>query len=265
MKISIITVSYNDCEGLRRTIESIRKQTSHNYEYIVMDGGSADSSVELIKQNQDIITYWESKRDGGPFFGMNNGISHATGDFCIFMNGGDSFYDERVIEQFVAEERTKDIYTGIAAEHIADIVTSWYPAHGDEFCMRWFYRHSLSHQSSFIKTSLIKELKYDTEFRIVADWLFFMYALLNRRATYSSLPFTVSNYMDGGISRDEQKAFKERDKAIVKYYGERILKDFHSMHYGLNEWDTLSKSVDPLSKSGKLIMLLTKLLLKIRV
>lgn len=264
MKISVITISYNDIDGLKRTIESVRRQSSLDYEYIVIDGGSADGSVEVIKANADIISYWESKRDGGPFFGMNNGLDHATGNYCIFMNSGDSFYDEHVIEEFLKLSPTLDIYTGIAAEHISGSIKPWRPATESDFCLRWFYRHALNHQSSFIKTSLMKELKYDTEFRIVSDWLFFMIALLNHNATYQPLPFYVSNYMDGGISRDVEKAFAERDKAIYKYFGPRILRDCKTMQFGVNEWDALAKRVDPKSKVGKTIMIITQLLLRLR-
>lgn len=264
MKVSIITISYNDIEGLRRTIESIRMQSSSEYEYIVMDGGSVDGSVNVIKANADIISYWESKRDGGPFFGMNDGLEHATGDYCIFMNSGDSFYDKHVIEEFLNLSPTLDIYTGMAAEHISGTVNPWYPARESDFSLRWFYRHALSHQSSFIKTSLMKELKYDTEFHIVSDWLFFMTALLNCNATYKQLPFYVSHYMDGGISRDEKKAFAERDKAIEKYFGPRILRDCRSMHYGVNEWDTLAKKVDSNSITGRIAYKIISLLLILR-
>lgn len=264
MKISIITISFNDIEGLKRTIDSVRKQTSHNYEYIVMDGGSTDGSIDVIRSNGDIIIYWESKHDGGPFFGMNKGLEHATGDYCIFMNSGDSFYDEHVIEEFLKFSPTLDIYTGIAAEHLGDTIKPWYPAAESDFCLRWFYRHALSHQSSFIKTSLMKKLRYDTEFRIVSDWLFFMKALLNHNATYQPLPFFVSHYMDGGISRDAEKAFAERDKAIEKYFGPRILRDCKTMQFGVNEWDALAKRVDPISKVGRFIYKLTAIFLKLR-
>lgn len=264
MKVSIITVSYNDKEGLERTFKSVRNQASNAYEYIVMDGGSTDGSVDIIKANADIISYWESMRDGGPFFGMNNGLEHATGDYCIFMNSGDSFYDEHVIEEFLKFSPTLDIYTGIAAEHFGDTIKPWYPAAESDFCLRWFYRHALSHQSSFIKTSLMKEMKYDTEFRIVSDWLFFMIALLNHNATYQPLPFFVSHYMDGGISRDAESAFAERDKAIEKYFGSRILRDCITMQFGVNKWDALAKRVDPRSKTGRFIFYIIYFMVNMR-
>jgi len=264
MKISIITINYNNRNGLEHTIKSVQMQTVKDFEYIIIDGGSTDGSKDLLSKYTEIIDIQISEKDEGPFYAMNKGLEKASGEYCIFMNSGDLFYDKYVIENFIQSQPKEDILTGICEEHLSNNIKQWLPASEHEFCLRWFYRHSLSHQSTFIKTSLMKEIKYDTEFRIVSDWLFFMLTLLNKNATYKKLPFYVAHYMDGGISRNEKDAFNEREKAIIKYYGNRILRDFHSMHYGLNEWDSLSKKVDPNSKIGRIIMFFTKLLLNLR-
>lgn len=262
MKISIITVSFNDIEGLRRTLDSVKCQTINNFEYIVIDGNSNDGSKELLIQYSDIINYSVSEDDKGPFDAMNKGIAKATGEYCIFMNSGDSFYDEHVMENFIKINPTKDIYTGIAAEHINGKICNWNPADEGELSMRFFYRHAISHQASFIKTSLMKELLYDTNYKIVSDWKFFVEALIIKNASYSMLPFIVANYMDGGISRNEEKAFAEREAVLEELFGVRAMRDFHSMQYGVNEWDALAKRVDPKSKIGKLIMVMTHFLMK---
>lgn len=264
MKISIITINYNNKEGLKQTVESVACQVCKDFEYIVIDGSSNDGSIDVLDQYRKYIDICISEQDKGPFDAMNKGISKASGDYCIFMNSGDTFYDENVIGNFVSSHPTEDILTGICAEHVNEKIRSWYPSDEKEFCLGWFYRHSLSHQSSFIKTSLMKQMKYDTEFHVVSDWLFFMLALLKDNATYRSLPFFVSNYMDGGISRNEKKAFYERELAIEKYFGKRILRDCHTLLYGRNEWETLAKKVDPQSKRGKIIFTITQKLLNIR-
>lgn len=138
------------------------------------------------------------------------------------------------------------------------------PAQEKDLSMRFFYRHSLSHQASFIKTSILKNNLYDINFKIVSDWLFFVKVLLLQNVTYEPLSFCVCNYMDGGISRDEQKAFTERERALHLLFGLRIMRDFHSMQYGVDEWDSIAKRVDPKSKIGKLIIRITKLLLTLR-
>ena len=261
MKISIITINYNNAEGLRETLKSIKSQIYKNYELLLIDGDSTDNSISVIEEyGYEYI----SEPDNGPFDAMNKGIKKATGDYCIFMNSGDSFYNETVLKSFVELHPTKDIYTGIAAEHLNGKIHSWLPTKEEKLSMRFFYRHTLSHQASFIKTSIIKANLYDTNYKIVSDWLFFVKVLLLQNVTYEPLPFFVCNYMDGGISRNAEKAFAEREKALKQLFGLRIMRDFHTMQYGTNEWDAISKHVDSNSKLGKLILIITKSLLTLR-
>ena len=98
MKYSIITVNYNNRDGLRATIESVVNQTYRDYEFIVIDGGSTDGSTDVLKEFDDKITYWVSEPDKGIYNGMNKGIAKATGDYLNFMNSGDCFYNEKVLE-----------------------------------------------------------------------------------------------------------------------------------------------------------------------
>ena len=99
MKFSIITVSYNHRDGLLQTIRSVISQTCKDYEFIVIDAGSDDGSVDVIKEYCDHITYWVSERDKGIYNGMNKGIAHANGSYVNFMNSGDVFYDDDTLEK----------------------------------------------------------------------------------------------------------------------------------------------------------------------
>ena len=92
MKFSIISINYNHSDGLRKTIQSVVNQTFTDFEYIIIDGGSEDGSVEVIKDYSDKITYWISERDKGIYNGMNKGIAQAKGTYINFMNSGDVFY-----------------------------------------------------------------------------------------------------------------------------------------------------------------------------
>ena len=85
MKLSIITVNFNDAEGLERTIKSVISQTFHDYEFIVIDGGSTDKSVNVIKKYGSHIDYWVSEHDGGIYPGMNKGLRQAKGDYVNFI------------------------------------------------------------------------------------------------------------------------------------------------------------------------------------
>ena len=101
MLFSVITINYNNCEGLQRTIDSVIGQTFKDFEFIVIDGGSTDGSVDIINKNAASITYWISERDNGIYHAMNKGIAQAHGDYCIFMNSGDCFYNIEVLKKSV--------------------------------------------------------------------------------------------------------------------------------------------------------------------
>lgn len=99
MKYSIITVNLNNANGLKETIDSIVNQTCCDYEYLIIDGGSTDDSLSIIKQYKDQIDYWVSEPDKGIFNAMNKGINVSHGDYLIFMNSGDCFNNGKVLEE----------------------------------------------------------------------------------------------------------------------------------------------------------------------
>ena len=166
--ISIITVSFNACDVIEKTIQSVISQTYPNIEYIVIDGGSKDGTVEVIKKYSDRITYWVSEKDGGIYYGMNKGIERSNGDWLCFMNSGDEFCSNRVIADIFKMKIAKD--TGVI---FGDVILG-YPPYG-----KVLKRHDnlkgedqpmcLCHQASLTKGELLRELKYDTSFRIFAD------------------------------------------------------------------------------------------------
>lgn len=111
--ISIITVNLNNATGLLNTINSVIRQTYKNYEYIIIDGGSCDESIEIIQKYQSFLTYWQSEPDDGIYFGMNEGIKYATGEYCLFLNSGDYFIDDKVLERvFENQKYTEDLIIG---------------------------------------------------------------------------------------------------------------------------------------------------------
>lgn len=103
MKISIITINYNNIEGLKQTVESVLSQTYIDKEYIVIDGGSKDGAVDFLK-SQNKITYWVSEKDGGLYNAMNKGIRKLSGDYVIFMNSGDVFLIEMYCQISLMEQ-----------------------------------------------------------------------------------------------------------------------------------------------------------------
>jgi glycosyltransferase involved in cell wall biosynthesis len=100
-KLSIITINYNDVLGLKRTLESVTGQIYSNFEYIVINGGSTDGSKELLEKYTDKISYWVSEPDQGIYHAMNKGIEKASGEYLLFMNSGDLFYNSGILKEVV--------------------------------------------------------------------------------------------------------------------------------------------------------------------
>ena len=112
MYYSIITINYNNKEGLEQTIKSVLSQTFRNYQFIIIDGGSSDGSVDVIKKYANNINYWISEPDKGRYNAMNKGIKQAIGDYLNFMNSGDTFHSPTVLEDIAKMNLSEDIITG---------------------------------------------------------------------------------------------------------------------------------------------------------
>ena len=111
--VSVITVGFNDPQGLEKTILNVAAQTYPHIEHIIIDGAYKDSTTDVIKKHQDKISYWISEPDRGLYDAMNKGLKAATGDFLWFMNAGDLIYSENTTEQILGgQDDLADIYYG---------------------------------------------------------------------------------------------------------------------------------------------------------
>ncbi len=97
--LSIITVNRNNDTGLKKTIDSVISQTYNDFEFIIIDGASTDSSAELIRKYSSYLSYWISEPDNGTYHAMNKGIRVSAGDYCLFLNSGDYLLDDKVLER----------------------------------------------------------------------------------------------------------------------------------------------------------------------
>lgn len=222
MKISIITINYNNVEGLKRTIESVVNQTSKDYEYIIIDGGSTDGSVDVIKLYSNRIDYWESESDRGIYHAMNKGVKVATGEYVIFMNSGDKFYSNEIIADFIKLNPKEDILSGDAKLSTGSIMNS-----PENITFKFFYDEGLCHQTCFIRTELQKAHLYNENLSIVSDWEFFIKVLILENASYRKLTNIISMYDCNGISSNNLELHhKERKDVLEKYFSKRILIDY---------------------------------------
>lgn len=196
MKLSIITINYNNCAGLQKTIDSVVAQTWRDFEWIIIDGGSTDGSKELIEKYQEHFTYWCSEPDKGVYDAMNKGIIKAKGEYLNFMNSGDYFYNIHTIENVFSHELTADLIYG-----------DWikvYPEHEEKrqvpkanFNLTVFFENEC-HQAMFIKSEILKERGYDINYPIWADWKRWIELSLEGRK-FQYVPVTVCRFAAGGF------------------------------------------------------------------
>ena len=238
MKFSIITINYNNCEGLRRTIESVVNQTCHDFEYIIIDGGSTDGSVDVIKQYADQIDYWVSEPDKGIYNAMNKGVVVAKGEYCLFMNSGDCLYNSRVIHDVLANSLDAEVVTGGIKRADGNIYFA-----PKKVSMRHFYRRTLFHQASFIGTELLRRIPYDETLTIASDWKFFIDAIVVNGCSYSPINIIIADMEADGRGSDVEVSRKEHDKVLHELLPEYVFADYDVFLDGEDDYDRFYKCV----------------------
>ncbi len=176
-KISIITVCYNAADTIEKTILSVINQTYEHIEYIIIDGASTDGTVDMVRKYRDKISYFISESDNGIYDAMNKGITMATGEWINFMNAGDCFYDERVLDRLEKELRTISYKVGCI---YGDYISVQRRKTVEVLCLTPFFQREnyienpsmgFHHQSTFVRTGLAKEKMFDTKkFHLCADY-----------------------------------------------------------------------------------------------
>ena len=220
MKLSIITINYNNKKGLSETISSVLCQQSLNFEWIVVDGNSTDGSRELIKKHSEWMSYWVSEPDKGIYNAMNKGIKAATGDYVMFLNSGDTLYDEYTVENVLPLLKDKDIYVGrinsIGRNNESEEEQGDFSPNGilRKLTFTW-----IPHQASFFKKSFFDIYGlYREDMKIVSDWWAYYYSLVIGKATIESLPFHVANYDTYGVSATHRAtALGEMEKLLQEH------------------------------------------------
>lgn len=211
--ISIITVNYNNVKGLAKTISSVTSQTTEDIEYIIIDGGSEDGSLEVINKFDSHISYWISEKDEGIYHAMNKGISKASGKYCLFLNSGDTFYEPNTLIKLCEKliDLNDDIIYGdifMDADH-----TPFIKKYHDYSLYMASYS-PMPHQSTLISTKLIKELGgYDVDFKLLADRVFFIQAYINN-AKFKHIDLCISKYDMTGVSSTNTALFADEEHRL---------------------------------------------------
>jgi len=220
MKLSIITINYNNIDGLKKTIDSVMSQTWRDFEWIIIDGGSTDGSKEVIKElaNDPLanISYWCSERDGGIYPALNKGIIHSSGEFLNFLNSGDCLYDKGALERVFSANVDDDVLYGQVYQRDAEGNIQFFHYTTNASVDSYINHKFINHQSAFIKREWCLKHPYDEMFKISADTEFFMWILVHG-AHFTHLPFPVVIYDACGFSwQNIEQCSKEESIAIAK-------------------------------------------------
>lgn len=226
--ITVVTVVFNGVEFLEDTIKSVIEQTYDNVEYIIVDGGSKDGTLDIIKKYEYAIDYWVSEPDKGIYDAMNKAIDLGSGDWINFMNAGDCFFDSTILSKVFGKSREFVGYDVVYGDNqvkysnrtriakAGNVKNLW---KGSQFC----------HQSVFIRLSHHKKNKFNISKKIAADFEFFYKAHKNG-LKFLYFPFTLSKISAGGISdKDRVGSILDQWQVVEKtvfiniYYACRVL------------------------------------------
>lgn len=256
--ITIITVTYNAIESIEDTILSVINQDYQPIEYIIIDGGSTDGTLEIINKYKEKISLWISEPDKGIYDAMNKGVRLASGEWINFMNAGDKFKSDNTLQCLFS----------------TDISDSKLVIYGDTcliFDNRSFYMPAASidqmseklpfcHQASFIRSSYMKENIFSLKYKVSSDYDSFYKIYMNNKEAFLYLPVIVAVYnFDSGFSVKNNLICIKEHKTINK--SDSFSSDINYMITYTKEYikRILPKKISNLQKARALEKLYTKL------
>jgi len=232
IKLSIITINYNDASGLQKTLESVACQTYADFEQIIIDGGSSDGSKEIIYQFADLPILkdkfkWVSEKDNGVYNAQNKGIEKAKGEYCLFLNAGDYFVNNRVLEDVFSYELTSDVIYGNLIVMLGEKVVGKSKGKAHTTFLD-IYSSNIKHQASFIKRELFNKYGlYDESLKIVADWAFFFKTIGFNEVSLQYVDIDIACFDNNGISNNNSELCKvERQKVLDQYMPALMQEDY---------------------------------------
>jgi glycosyltransferase involved in cell wall biosynthesis len=218
--LSVITVVYNNSTDIERTMLSVLNQTYKGIEYIVVDGGSTDGTLQIIEKYKDHIAKSISEKDKGIYDAMNKGLAISTGDYVLFMNSADEFYSADTVANVFATVPDADIYYGETEMISPNGESLGQRRHTapENFTWRSFkYGMSVSHQAIYIKRSLVEP--YDPRYQLSADIDWILRAAKKAKSIVNVHQY-VAKYQVGGMSKlKHRQSLAERFDIMKRHYG----------------------------------------------
>ncbi|MDP9078073.1 MAG: glycosyltransferase [Bacteroidota bacterium] len=218
--LSVITIVYNNERDIERTMLSVLNQTYPNIEYIIIDGNSNDGTLQIIQKYKARIAKLISEKDEGIYDAMNKGLAAATGDYVIFMNSGDEFFEATTVENIFATAPDADIYYGETEMINNEGQNLGQRRHKapEQFSWRDFkYGMSISHQAIYIRRALTEP--YDRKYQLSADIDWIIRAAKKAKKIVNVNRY-VAKYLVGGVSKAKHRqSLEERFDIMRRYYG----------------------------------------------
>ena len=208
--VSVVTVSYNAVSTIEQTIVSVLNQTYPHVEYVIIDGGSTDGTLDIIRKYAGRLAYWTSEPDKGIFDAMNKGLRKATGEWINFMNAGDCLFDCHVIENTFKKEYDAQVGVVFGSTMTVKGIMKMKPF---IYSKKKYNPMGICHQSLFVRTELAKEIKFDLSYEVAADYNMIM-QIYKRGYFFVDLKTPVSMYDLTGFSYQHPKTQKKEEARI---------------------------------------------------
>lgn len=225
-KISVVTICFNAEKYIEETIQSVLHQDYSNIEYLIIDGASKDTTMQIVNKYSSKISFILSEKDTGIYDAMNKGIAHATGEFIIFMNAGDRFYTSTSVREAVKKSNKAAIFygeamytddTGKELALMSEIRNRKLPMQLDWKSMQ--FGMIVSHQAIFVSTHIID--KYNLQYRYSSDidWLIRALKKVNPSQTQNTGLIIAACRMGGASQQQHKKSLQERFNILASHYG----------------------------------------------
>ncbi len=212
--VTIVTVVFNDANNVENIIKNVTAQSYPNLEYIIIDGGSSDGTLDIIKQYEDKIDYWISEGDKGIYDAMNKGVSVATGEWVNFMNAGDAFYRSTTLAEVIeAIPPSADLVYGHTYykenENLTLIKT---------YNIEYLWMSMIcSHQSLFVRTDILKKHPFNIRYKISSDFDFIYYCYVNKYTFFDTDKIIAIHSIDGVSEQNIIARMMERWRIVNNY------------------------------------------------
>ena len=223
---SVIVVTFNNADGLRRTLQSIRQLDYAQKEVIVIDGGSKDESLNIIAENQDIITTSVSEKDNGIYNAMNKGIKRVTGDYVVFMNAGDVFADKDVLS--LVNGYDGDILLG------GETYGGQVRMVKDKMTLYDILSIGINHQAVYYRKEVLQKYGFDETYKIIADLKSVVEPVAKDKCTVTCIQKVLATCEGGGLSKQRWRDALTEKRRIIDEVVDPFYKDDYQKFSGIN-------------------------------